>query len=212
MQADRTALPMTPRTLLFTGHQIDAPGRKQPRFPADCEALARAAIRVAVEREVRRYGGAVGIAGGASGGDILFHEVCAELGVQTKLYLALPPELYVPESVAPAGKDWVGRFQTILSRLAAAPVLAQTREEPGLPGYSGDDSIWHRNNLWMLNEALTAGAENVTLIALWDGKKGDGPGGTADMIQIARARGAETRVLDSTAIFGLPQPSARTES
>jgi predicted DNA-binding transcriptional regulator AlpA len=41
------------------------------------------------------------VAGGASGGDILFHEVCGELGVPTRLYLALPPESYVTESVAP---------------------------------------------------------------------------------------------------------------
>ena len=47
----------------------------------------------------------------------------------------------------------------------------------------------------MLNEALAAGARNVTvLLALWNGKQGDGPGGTADMISIARGRGAETTV------------------
>src|SRR5258705_2143283 len=34
-----------PRTvLLFSGHMIDAPGRKQPRFPADKELIARDAI------------------------------------------------------------------------------------------------------------------------------------------------------------------------
>ena len=36
----------------------------------------------------------------------------------------------------------------------------------------------------------------MTLIALWDGKSGDGPGGTADMLQVARSRGARTVVLD----------------
>jgi len=30
--------------LLFSGHMIDAPGRKQPRFPADKESIARDAI------------------------------------------------------------------------------------------------------------------------------------------------------------------------
>ncbi|MBA2306149.1 MAG: hypothetical protein H0W08_26465 [Acidobacteria bacterium] len=202
----------SPRTILFTGHQVDAPRRKEPRFPADKGPLARAAIREAIEQEVHRYGSAVGLAGAASGGDILFHEVCAELGVATKLYLALPPESYVTESVAPGGPDWVARFYAIQSRFPSAPVLSRTKDLPGWLRHRAGYSIWQRNNLWMLNEALTAGPQHVTLIALWNGKAGDGPGGTADMIHIARERGAETRVLDSNAIFGLPVPSAPKEA
>jgi hypothetical protein len=38
--------------------------------------------------------------------------------------------------------------------------------------------------------AQTSGARTMTLIALWNGKEtGDGPGGTAHMVQIARAAG-----------------------
>jgi hypothetical protein len=194
-----------PRTILFTGHQIDEPGRPEPRFPPDKEPLARAAIRDAVARELQRYGQAVGIAGAASGGDILFHEVCQELGIPTRLFLALPPESYVTESVAPAGPDWVRRFYAIQSRFPSAPILARTKDLPGWLRHRSHYTIWQRNNLWMLNEALTDGAKHVSLIALWNGKKGDGPGGTADMIRIANERGAETDVLDSNAIFGLPR-------
>jgi len=195
--------PLVPRTILFTGHQVDAPGRKEPRFPADKEPLARTAIRQAIEQQIVRYGTAVGISGAASGGDILFHEVCAELGIPTRLFLALPPDAYVTESVAPAGPDWVRRFYAIQSRFPSAPILARTTDLPGWLRHRADYSIWQRNNLWMLNEALTSGSRNVSLIALWNGKKGDGPGGTADMIEIAQRRGAETRVLDSNALFGL---------
>ena len=144
----------------------------------------------------------MGVAGAASGGDILFHEVCAELGIPTTLYLALPPEQYVKESVAPAGGDWIRRFWAIKDRFPAAPVLARSTDLPGWLQHRGAYSIWQRNNLWMLNEALATGARNVTVLALWNGKQGDGPGGTADMIDIAQARGAETRVLDTTVVFG----------
>jgi hypothetical protein len=66
-------------------------------------------------------------------------------------------------------------------------------------------TVWQRNNLWILHQALTvAGGSYVTLIALWDGEgRGDGPGGTADMVRIARSRGAKLRHIDSRRIFGL---------
>jgi hypothetical protein len=46
-------------------------------------------IREAVIKE-REFGSdeLIGIAGGACGGDILFHEVCEELKIPTRLFLA----------------------------------------------------------------------------------------------------------------------------
>ncbi len=87
---------------------IDAADRKAPRFPPRAEAAARTAIRESVLR-LRDAGASpmVGVAGGASGGDLLFHEVCAELGVATRLRLALPVEEFIATSVAPAGEGWV---------------------------------------------------------------------------------------------------------
>ena len=72
---------------------IDAPDRKSPRFPADKEQVARGKIKEAVVKEMNSGAGvASGYAGGASGGDTLFLEVCAELGITTNLYLAIPPQ------------------------------------------------------------------------------------------------------------------------
>ena len=82
---------------------------------------------------------------------------------------------------------------------------------PGWLRHRAGYSLWQRNNLWILNEALSAGARNVTLIALWNGQHGDGPGGTSDMISRAGDRGAETRVLNTSALFNLPAPPARRE-
>ena len=79
-----------PRVLLFTGHRVDAPDRKSPRFPAAKEKQARAIIVEAVTKEAERSkGNVLGISGGASGGDILFHEVCEELNISSRMYLGL---------------------------------------------------------------------------------------------------------------------------
>ena len=205
------------RVLIFTGHMIDAPGREKPRFPADKEGVARQEIKKAVEAEMAAGDGvSFGIAGGASGGDILFQEVCRELGVPTQLYLALQSPLYVNASVRKAGGDWVERFRQLHARLeeeGKVRVLSELSEEPAdeaehLPAWlrsKKDYNIWQRNNLWMLHNALAAGGDDcVTLIALWDQEPtGDGPGGTSDLVAKAERRGAKTVIIPTKATFGL---------
>jgi hypothetical protein len=119
--------------LLFAGHKIDAPGREKPQFPPEKEAVARERIREAILKEMRTGAGvAIGHAGGASGGDILFHEVCAELGISTRLYLAIPPRNYVTTSVQKAGPRWVERFRKLYNKLQAekqARVLSDAADE-----------------------------------------------------------------------------------
>jgi hypothetical protein len=170
------------QSVLFTGHMIDAMTRAEPRFPARAEAPARAAIREAVLR--LRGGGepTVGIAGGASGGDLLFHEVCAELGVPTRLRLALPADRFVQQSVAPAGKDWVVRFEKLLEQLGPGRVRVMAEADGLLDGAT--ENIWQRANLWMIEEARRLAPRRV-LLALWDGKGGDGPGGTEHLLREA---------------------------
>jgi len=205
------------RVLIFTGHMIDAPGREKPRFPTDKENIARQLIHDAVEAEMKAGDGvSFGIAGGASGGDILFQEVCFELGIPTQLYLALQSGLYVNASVRKAGPNWVERFRQLHSRLSkggAVRVLSELEEEPKdekeyLPAWlrsKPDYTIWQRNNLWMLHNALAAGGDDcVTLIALWDREStGDGPGGTSDLVAKAERRGAKVIIIDTKKEFGL---------
>lgn len=205
------------RVLLFAGHMIDSPGREKPRFPADKEQVAREKIKGAVLKELKTGAGvASGYAGCASGGDILFHEVCAELGIPTRLYLAIPPQKYVTTSVQKGGPEWVERFWTLYNEHRAqkqARVLSDaTDERDYLPAWLReklDYSIWQRNNLWMLFNALDEGCDpkledpNLTLIALWDGEAGDGPGGTGDLVEKVKNLGARYDVIKTRELFGL---------
>ena len=191
------------RVLLFTGHMIDGADRQTPRFPAACVPMAKKAIREAVERALAssKADTIIGIAGGACGGDLLFHDVCEELGIRSEMYLALPPNVYRTESVDRAGNEWTRRFDALLQRSKTVPVLAGSEALPpwlvSRPGWSP----WQRANLWLLSEALAKGAPDVQLIALWDGEAGDGPGGTEHLFRIARENGAGTVHLDTRQIF-----------
>jgi len=183
--------------IVFTGHRIDAPGRREPRFPARVEAAARIAIHWAVL--ALRQQSTVGIAGGASGGDLLFHEVCAEFGIPTLLRLALPVDEYVRASVSEAGENWVKRFEALVARVGPdrVKVLAAAAPTPYAQEQTTDPGVWERANLWMLEEARLLAPER-TLLALWDGNGGDGPGGTSHLIHIAPTYGVHVAPLIET--------------
>ena len=186
------------RTILFAGHRLDAEDRPAPRFPAEMEAQAGDAIRHAVADIVLCHGRARGIAGGASGGDILFHEACGRLGIPSELYLPMGEDAFIAESVAPAGADWVQRFAALASRLPRVfyhppPESAAHHGQPAR-------NIWEQNNQWLLQQALSEGADNLTVLVLWDGHTGDGPGGTEDLVHAARLAGAEVVIVDATTL------------
>ena len=192
------------RLLLFTGHRIDSANRAKPRFPANKENVARDAIRAAVAQEKELTSGSIfGVAGGANGGDILFLEVCDELGIQTEMLLAVPENQFIEASVDNEDKSWLRRFHAQLEKHPDTPVLAESPELPKWLQFKRGYDIWQRNNLWLLSEALCRAPKNLTLIGLWDGEPGDGLGGTEHMISLARERGARFIRLDTKQLFGL---------
>lgn len=173
--------------LLFTGHMIDRPEREHPRFPASAEARVRAALREAMQNiRWAQAGATIGLAAAASGGDILFHEVCAELAIPTRILLALPVDDFVSASVATAGPRWVERFHFLVQR--TPPENMRVMGDGGGPSDASTDDVWQRANLWMMEEAAALAPEQA-LLALWDGHVGDGPGGTEHFIQTAQRRG-----------------------
>jgi hypothetical protein len=190
-----------PRVILFTGHRIDAPGRSTPRFPAAKEKQGRALIFDAVAKEKEKASGKLmGLTGGASGGDILFHEVCEELDIPSQMYLVLPKNEYIKASVADGGPDWVERFNRLYNKLKPK-ILSDSDRLPRWLRAKKDYNIWQRSNLWMLHNALAVSQDHLTLIALWNGATGDGPGGTEDMVERAKDRGARFIHLDTTELL-----------
>ena len=201
-----TAAPASPpHVIVFTGHVIDAANRKEPRFPAAKESIARDCIREKLRERLAQIKGSAprGIAGGASGGDILFHEVCAELGIPTDLYLALPPDAFCETSVESAGPAWEGRYYDLVASHPDHRVLAENEELPVWLRDRKDYGLWARNNLWMLHNAIALAGKNITLLALWNGEGGDGPGGTQDMVHEVGKRHARTVIIDTKKEFQL---------
>jgi len=197
------------RIIVATGHRADALDRPPPgRFPntPECIAAARQWLQKALktEKDATIAGSVSGIGGAASGTDLLFHEVCAELGIRTVIVLPIPIEDYRRKSVADGGPDWVERF---IKLVAVNPpiVLSDTDEVPVWARTIHNYSVFQRGNIWMIENALLYPNADVTLLALWNGKAGDGPGGTADMVKLAEAQGAKVCRQNTDELFGLGQ-------
>lgn len=190
---------------LFTGHMIDKKGRADPRFPPHKELIAANAIVHALQ-EQGADSGDLAICGGASGGDLLFAEACLERGLQLDIYLPLQESAFLAASVS-FEKDVPGHVcDTWASRYLAVKnhPLVRTWITPDNLGPLPDQcDPYARNNLRQLYTAVSYGPEKVLVLALWDGKEGDGPGGTADMIQQAKARGAKALIIDTKKAFGI---------
>ena len=188
----RLSSPLRPRQVfLFSGHMIDKPDRSVARFPPDREG----AVAAAIAGQLARLGGGpedLGICGGACGGDLLFAEACLAHGMRLCLHLQFDEPAFLEASVAFAGESWRNRYFSV----KASP-LTETRIQPEQLGAPPKGSNpYARNNLWQLYTALAYGPEQVRFIALWDGKEGDGPGGTRHMVDSVKQHSGQVYILD----------------
>jgi hypothetical protein len=193
MPADQNS--STPRNvLLFSGHMIDAAGRKQPRFPADKALIARDAI-VDTLTQSGAGPGDLAICGGACGGDLIFAEACLGRGTGLELYLPFDEPTFLAESVDFAGANWHDRFLAAASN--ATMHVAPAELGPLRPG----EEPYERNNMWMLESAARFGPEKIVFICLWDGQGGDGPGGTRHLMEEVRRKSERIYWLDTRKLW-----------
>lgn len=182
--------------LIFSGHMIDERDRAEKRFPAEIEEKVKDAIKVAIiDKENDNNFDFYGLAGGACGGDIIFHEVCLELNISSKILLALPPEDFIKESVSFAGDSWVKRFRYLIKNL---PVEVFKMNKLKNINYKSHYSIWELSNCWILDYASKFEDSKLSLIAVWDEVITDKqkPGGTHQMVMEARKQKIEVSIIN----------------
>jgi hypothetical protein len=110
--------------------------------------------------------------------------------VPTKVRLPIPIEAYRRKSVADDGPDWVEKFNHFIAE--NPPIMLSDSDEltawaQGIKDYG----VFQRGNIWVMQKALLRPNADATLIALWNHKAGEDPGGTADMVKLAKSHGAK---------------------
>ena len=172
-------------TVLFSGHMVDAPDRPSPRFPLERVPLAQRAIAEAVG--LIDDADAEAISGLACGGDLLFAEEWLKSGRPLHAYLPREEEDFLDESVRFAGEEWVALFREV----TADPNLVLIGPDEEMLGL---DDPHTANNLRMLDAAVLRPG-TLHALFLWDGKGGDGPGGTGDLAAAVVEEGGSVTVL-----------------
>ncbi len=191
------------KVFLFAGHMIDAPGRPEPRFPADKESIAAARIGDALDA-LGAGPDDLAIAQGAAGGDLLFAEACLARGVRFQMLLPLPEPEFIAASILPCsdGESWRRRYLALRERLTPPPRIMPDELGPLPRTHDGNATDpFERCNQWLLYSALSQGLDRVRFICLWNGGGGDGAGGTAHMVKEVTRRTGQVTWLDTRELW-----------
>jgi class 3 adenylate cyclase len=106
------------------------------------------------------------------------------------------------------GADWSQRFHQVLERASRVIIANDNRT-------TGDEITYAYANLLLDGLAILRARmldTEVIPLVVWDGKAGDGPGGTASLVEHWQTHGLEPEVIDITKllveILPVPSPSA----
>lgn len=202
---DRILTPILNQPVLhYCGHRIGSPGTGA-RFPAgDANRVSSE-----IERVVDDIAPGAAFGSLAAGADILVVERLLLKGVDVHVYLPSDRDVFVAESVAPAGESWVGRFESCLAR-------AQTVTTSVTGGQLEDPTLFDFNaRLAMGDAVMRAGflETEARQLAIWDGFDTDEVAGTAVDVMRWRASGRTTTVIPISGEApgtGVPLPPIRT--
>ena len=189
-----------PKLVVFSGHMIDAPDRRTPRFPPSKEAE----VKELLEKQLAAMNAGIGFASAASGSDILFLEAMIARGGTIHLVLPWPAEEFVKTSVAIAGDGaWVDRFHKLIDQAASIRVLGELYMPGSATGFE-------YCNLAMCGLARLFARSldlEITPLAVWDGFAG-APGGTGSFVRYWRSHRASVKVVP----IATKAPSMLTEA
>jgi class 3 adenylate cyclase/tetratricopeptide (TPR) repeat protein len=176
-----------PKLVVFSGHMIDAPDRRNPRFPMAKEGE----VKELLEKQLAAMNAGIGFASAASGSDILFLEAMLARGGTIHLVLPWPAEEFEKTSVAIAREgDWVERFHKVLARAASIRVLGELYMPGSATGFEYCNLAV--NGLARLF-ARSLDLE-ITPLAVWDGYAG-APGGTGSFVRYWRTHRVPVKIV-----------------
>ena len=177
-----------PNVVIFSGHMVDAPDRQIPRFPPRFVEAVAEQIRITLGA----CDAQIGISSAACGSDLLFIEAMLQRDAEIQVVLPWRKDEFKQTSVSAAGADWERRFDRALEEATSVTFLSQQGAPSGNLGYVYCNDCM---NGMALFRAQKLGSD-VQPIAVWDGQRGDGLGGTSSFVEFWTQRNRKVEVVD----------------
>jgi class 3 adenylate cyclase len=178
-----------PRAVVFVGHMIDQPGRKKPRFPAHLEKQVYETIR----DHLLTLDAKIGYSSAACGADILFLEAILELKGEIHIVLPYEQEEFWKNSVdIIPNSNWKQRFKNLLAKANEVVVCSNHHLENSPILYEYANRVVH--GLGKMRAELID--TELLHLTVWDGKPGDGIGGTASTVQMWQEWGYKPEIIN----------------
>jgi anti-sigma regulatory factor (Ser/Thr protein kinase)/class 3 adenylate cyclase len=159
--------------VLCAGQRLDRRGAAG-YFPPELEPVLRAAVR----DRLTEMGAMIGYASASAGGDILFGEELVSLGGELNIHLPCARDDFVSQYIAPAGSDWVARFDRLCDVAASVNVSCEEH-------LLGDETLVRFNNQMLQGMARLRGealGRPPHLLLLWSPAAPPEPGSPADFM------------------------------
>ena len=137
------------------------------------------------------------LCGGACGGDLIFAELCLINNARLEVRIPFQETEFLKKSVNFAGDQWTQRY----CRAKQHPHTKVLIMPDELGPLAEDANPYVENNLWQLQTALSGDPRCVNFLCLWDGKRGDGPGGTEHMYREVKKRSGKVHVIESVELL-----------
>lgn len=175
-----------PAVVHFCGHRILPQGSTGRFSPEEEPHVAKELAVLLEELDV-----GVGYGSLAAGADILAAEALLERGAELNVVLPFSRDEFIRTSVAPAGTEWVQRFERCLAGAdnVVTAVAGEYLDDPVLFDFCSQIAM---GNTLMRAAYLETDAHQV---AVWDGVPTGGAAGTAVDIAHWRATGRRSRVI-----------------
>jgi class 3 adenylate cyclase len=191
-----------PSVVVFTGHLVDHPDRGVPRFPRHLERVVSEAIRDRLVRDDCL----IGYASAGPGADILFLEALLDLGGEANVVLPYDRDEFLRNSAKFVGDpSWTERSERVLKRATRVIVASPQRTVSGPTTFEFANLMLHglaSNRAEHLETSLVR-------LAVWDGKPGDGPGGTASAVQQWQQLGHPVQIVTLPTLMDTPTTGVR---
>jgi class 3 adenylate cyclase/tetratricopeptide (TPR) repeat protein len=178
-----------PSVVVFAGHMIDRPNRPTSRFPAQLENE----VKRAISQRLKELNAGFGYASVACGSDILFHEAILERDGESHIVLPYEKNFFLEDSVDIVGNpEWVTRCNAVTTRAIELQEAAKRSQICGRVSYIFANLLLHGLASVHAKQLET----KLVPMAVWDGKPGDGPDGTAGTVERWKKLGLEVDVIN----------------